>query len=167
MQRAGSGERGVWVGSVFAIAVAGGCASPAGYALQGAARDARASRALLQGPIAFVDGEDVSEHGDLFVLPVGCHVVTTVSKWADADDQAGVWVQLKPLTYAISMVPNHRYFVRFSGGSRNGLTADFSVDAGELDQNAKQVRKLEPSPSEEVAICRSEHASALSRAALP
>jgi hypothetical protein len=126
-----------------------------GYALQNA--NSAAGRAQLQGPIAFIDGEDVSEHGDLFVLPAGCHVVTTVDKWMDDDQRAGIWVKLTPLTYAIDMAADHNYFIRFSGGSSNGLTANFSVDASETDSNRGHVRKLEPADSGDLDTCRYRH----------
>lgn len=143
-----------FLGPLAALVLVSACGEPRAYPLRSAGKVPVSQLARLKGPIASVDGEDVSTHGDLFVLPAGCHVVTTVSEWSDNDGQMGVTVHLRPSSYAMAMRPGHHYVVRFFAGTSNAVTASFSMSAVEEDANGDVVRKLEPASPAELAACR-------------
>ena len=68
--------------------VATGCGSAGaerGFALYPGPRAAADQVATIDGPIATIDGQDVSSHGSTFEVRAGCHVVTTKTDFVEHD----------------------------------------------------------------------------------
>ena len=85
----------------------------AGFALYEPATPRRPSAevARLLGPIASVDGREVSAHGRSFELEPGCHVVVTRKQMFDFRRPDLVDEQFLPATFAFRMKPAHAYVV--------------------------------------------------------
>jgi len=67
--------------------------------------------ARLFGPIASVDGRDVSGLGRSFELLPGCHVVVTQKQMLEFDNAASVSGQFPPRTYLFWMKAAHTYVI--------------------------------------------------------
>jgi hypothetical protein len=101
--------------AVAAATVALGCLhhQTGGYPLYDPATPRRAANevARLFGPIASVDGRDVSDLGRSFELLPGCHVVVTKKQMLEFDNAAAVSGQFPPMTYPFRMRAAHTYVI--------------------------------------------------------
>ena len=106
--------------------------------------------ARLNGPIATVDGVDVSRLGSAFQLLPGCHVVVVREKLGEGS-AGGAWSATIPRTvYAFQMVAGRSYDVNVhlqSGGSAsvgNANVGDVKLTALEREANGKSLGAIGP-----------------------
>ena len=147
--------------ALAAVAVACGHFQPAAHPLYpGPARSA-AEVARLSGPIATVDGADVSSLGGTFTLLPGCHVVE-LQKRIGEGTASGAWsTELRHATYAFRMKAGSSYEIdiRLESGSNesvgNATVGQVRVEAVERDVNGKTVANILPvRKSADVEACR-------------
>jgi hypothetical protein len=128
-----------------------------GVPLYSGARGAVDQVASLYGPIATVDGQDVSSQGDAFELRVGCHVVTTKTQYLEHDLalNTGATLGAEPtLTFAIQMRPGFSYAFEHRTQDIDGVTGRGWMTARELDRAGK-ARGLQPTQdAATIAACR-------------
>jgi hypothetical protein len=98
--------------------------------------------ARLSGPIAAVDGQDVSKYGRSFALLPGCHVVQLAAKTGETSSSGGggYVTNLPSAVYAFRMRAEHVYEidVRFDG--QGGPTVgQVTVRAWDRDANGGAV----------------------------
>ena len=115
---------------------------------------------MLSGPIATVDGVDVSHQGALFSLLPGCHVVVLQSQIGEGG-VSGAWsVDIPRHVYAFRMTAGNSYVVnvRLLPGNHAVGTANVGgvkLTAVEQDSQGKQIGKIEPARGEEdIAACQ-------------
>jgi hypothetical protein len=106
--------------------------------------------ARLSGPIAKVDGVDVSRLGGSFDLLPGCHVVELKRKVGEGS-VGGAWsADLGHVTYALRMRAGQSYEIniRLQAGNSasvgNATVGAASVEAVERDASGKTVANLLP-----------------------
>ena len=91
--------------------------------------------ARLEGPIATVDGQDVSSKGGgmAFEILPGCHVVTLKRKMGEGSGNGAWAADLRPIAYAFRMRQGHRYSietsVQFGADSQVGAVDESQVRA--------------------------------------
>ena len=91
--------------------------------------------ATLHGPIATVDGQQVTGKGKTFALLPGCHIVTLQRNVGAADSNAnGAWAgTLPPLAVAFRMRPSYKYLVSVRFEETSGPYGQMHIDARERD----------------------------------
>jgi hypothetical protein len=105
--------------------------------------------ARLSGPIAKVDGVDVSDKGALFALLPGCHIVELRKKIGEGSGN-GAWTEeIGRVVYAIPMKAGHVYVIDAelkAGGSTSSVgnsgIGDVKLRAVEQDAEGNVVAKL-------------------------
>jgi hypothetical protein len=113
--------------------------------------------ATLLGPIATVDGNDVSKKGTSFELRPGCHVVVNRSEFLDHDVALnnGAWQGRMPVwTFAFQMKSGYTYAVEqkveaTTGGMGRGVVTARAVDGAGNDKVVPPVTSID-----EIARCR-------------
>jgi hypothetical protein len=128
-----------------------GClASPSrGYPLYPSSDGARPDEsrvAQLEGYVRYVDGANVSPHGESFEVQPGCHIVGTPSTWGDATmgNTAAVIVTTGKVTFALPMKPGYRYTVRVELGPSSGRNGTAAIEAYESDGRGTTTRTFGP-----------------------
>jgi hypothetical protein len=105
--------------------------------------------AMLSGPVAKVDGVDVSEQGAVFALLPGCHVVTLQSRIGEGG-VSGAWsADVRKQVYAFRMKAGNSYSidVRLLPGNHSVGTANVGsvkILAIEQDGRGKKIGTLAP-----------------------
>jgi hypothetical protein len=105
--------------------------------------------AVLSGPVAKVDGVDVSEQGAVFTLLPGCHVVTLQSRIGEGG-VSGAWsADVRKQVYAFRMKAGNSYVieVRLLPGNHSVGTANVGsvkILAIEQDSGGKKLASLAP-----------------------
>jgi hypothetical protein len=134
--------------TAFAVAVAGavgalGCIhhSSSGFPLYTPAipRLPANEVAHLYGPIATVDGRDVSEHGRSFDLLPGCHIVVTQKQMLDFDNAVSVSGQFPPMTFPFRMKAGHTYVIERPATGAGASTAIVWIEAHDQTANGTKV----------------------------
>jgi hypothetical protein len=88
--------------------------------------------ATLFGPIATVDGQDVSSRGSSFELLPGCHVVTLLKKVGDINPTVGGWSATLPnYVFAFRMRPAHAYVIEYHLQDGSGSTGQLAMKVEE------------------------------------
>jgi hypothetical protein len=123
----------------------------AGFALYEPATPRRppAEVARLYGPVASVDGRDVSALGRSFELEPGCHVVVTLKEMLEFDNAASVSGQFPPMTYAFRMRAAHAYVIEHPTSTVGGNQAITWLDAHEEAPDGQKL-PLGPTTSDRV-----------------
>lgn len=99
----------------LAALVASGCgvgSRTRGYPLHGDANTPLSAVARLHGYVEEVDGDNVTEHGNLYELLPGCHVIGTPRTWGGAGVDASATAETGHLRFVIKMRAGHDYEVR-------------------------------------------------------
>ena len=128
-----------WVAPAMASLGLGCLASPSrGYPLYPSSDGARPDEsrvAQVDGYVRYVDGADVSPHGESFEVLPGCHIVGTPSTWGDAttNNTAAVIVPTGKVTFALPMKAGYRYTVKVELGATSGPTGTSVIKAYESD----------------------------------
>jgi hypothetical protein len=114
---------------------------------EGDARPA-AEVATLSGPIAKVDGVDVSHVGSLFALLPGCHIVELPTQLGGGTS-SGAWsVSIGHVSYAFAMKAGHLYAIDTelqpgsSASMGNASVGGVKVTATEREADGKVITKL-------------------------
>jgi hypothetical protein len=104
--------------------------------------------AKLSGPIAKVDGVDVSHMGSLFALLPGCHIVELPTQLGEGTT-SGAWsVNIGHVSYALAMKAGHFYVINTellpgsSASTGNASVGGVKVTAAERDADGKVIAKL-------------------------
>jgi len=104
--------------------------------------------AKLSGPIAKVDGVDVSHMGSLFALLPGCHIVELPTELGGGTS-SGAWsVNIGHVSYALAMKAGRLYVIdtELQPGSSasvgNASVGGVKVTATERDADGKAIAKL-------------------------
>jgi len=100
--------------------------------------------ATLVGDLAYVDGKDVSAHGNSFELLPGCHVVGPPEKWGKVDYSHSIWANIGKLNFAIPMKARHRYVVRIDVGMSNGAGSTLNIVVREETMDGTVTRYFRP-----------------------
>jgi hypothetical protein len=115
--------------------------------------------AILSGPIATVDGIDVSDRAFFSLLP-GCHVVVLQSSIGEGG-VSGAWsADIPRHVYAFRMTAGHSYVIkaRLLPGNHGVGTANVGgvqVTAVEQDSEGNKIGKIKPARSEaDIASCQ-------------
>jgi hypothetical protein len=116
--------------------------------------------AVLSGPIATVDGVDVSRQGTLFSLLPGCHLVVLQSQIGEGG-VSGAWsADIPKRVYAFRMKAGNSYAIDASllPGNHAVGTANVGgvkITAVEQDSRGKKVGTIAPARSEaEIESCQ-------------
>ena len=132
------------------IAVACGHFQPTAHPLYPGPARPSAELARLTGPIAKVDGADVSRLGGTFALLPGCHLVELRRKIGEGT-VSGAWsAEIGHLTYAFRMRAGQSYEidVRLQHGNSesvgNATVGNVSVEAVERDASGQAVASIPP-----------------------
>jgi hypothetical protein len=128
--------------------------------------------ARLGGPIAKVDGVDVSELGPLFALLPGCHIVELRSKIGEGT-ASGAWTEdIGRVVYAFQMKAGHMYVIDAelkAGGSASSVgnagIGGIKLRAVEQDADGNVVAKLSKARTRaDIQKCREADASLRAKA---
>jgi hypothetical protein len=130
--------------------------------------------AKLSGPIAKVDGVDVSHLGSLFALLPGCHIVELPTQLGEGTG-SGAWsASIGHVSYAFAMKAGRLYVIDTelqSGSSAsvgNASVGGVKVTAAERDADGKLIAKLSPIHKKgDVESCRAADASLRASSARP
>jgi hypothetical protein len=128
------------------------------YAVEGRRADL-GEVARLDGYVRYVDGQDVSDHGDSFELLPGCHVIGTPSTWGKSNEPASgaVLITTGKLTFALPMKAGHHYSVDLEVPFATGPSAPVSIKARERDLSGRITRIFERATSErDIHSCEDE-----------
>jgi hypothetical protein len=104
--------------------------------------------ATLYGPIASVDGKDVSGKGRTFELLPGCHLVQLLRQVGDSSNTGSWSAHLPPYLFAIWMRPGRAYVISYQVQSNGGPTGTIYFDAEERDRSGT-VRRFGPARGQE------------------
>jgi len=105
--------------------------------------------ARLGGPVATVDGVDVSRLGSSFALLPGCHVVVLKKKVGEGG-VGGAWsADLGHIVYAFRMKAGHAYEIDIhtqpgNGGVGNANVGDVKIKAVERDLRGTSLGAVTP-----------------------
>jgi hypothetical protein len=143
----------------LAIAV-WGCASTSaerGLALYSGAQAPPEQVATLDGPIATVDGRDVSDKGSLFELRPGCHVITTKTDFVERNVRiniGGIMSHHPRETFVLTMQGGVSYLIMNRTQELDGMSARPWLIARATDP-AGVTRDLEPTNDPDaIAACQ-------------
>ena len=145
----------------LALANGMGCAhfQTTPYSLYQGPKRPAAEVARLDGPVAEVDGVDVSRLGTTFALLPGCHVVVLQSKVGEGG-VGGAWsADLGTVVYVFRMQAEHSYDITLhtrpgAGGVGNANVGGVEVKAFERDARGKVLATLKPVHQEsEIEAC--------------
>jgi hypothetical protein len=113
--------------------------------------------ARLTGPIAKVDGEDVSRLGKSFTLLPGCHIVRLTDKVGDINSQtaSGFVGEMSGVVFAFRMKAGYTYDIDIQLNDVNGPTGRMSIGAWERALDGSSKIALGPATSgNEIDACR-------------
>jgi hypothetical protein len=114
---------------------------------------APAELATLQGPIARVDGAEVSPHGKTFTLLPGCHVVA-LQNAIGAGGEGGAWsAHLPPMTYAFRMKAAHSYVIEVLMQDSSGPVGSLEIKAVDRGPSGS-ARQVPLENSADIETCR-------------
>jgi hypothetical protein len=130
--------------------------------------------AKLSGPLAKVDGVDVSHLGTLFALLPGCHIVELPTQLGEGTS-SGAWsVNIGHVSYAMVMKAGRLYAIDTelepgsSASTGNASVGGVKVTATERDADGKVLAKLPRIQTKgDIASCRATDASLRARPARP
>jgi hypothetical protein len=130
--------------------------------------------AKLSGPIAKVDGVDVSHLGSLFALLPGCHIVELPTQLGEGTS-SGAWsANIGHVSFAFAMKAGRLYVIDTElqpGGSAsmgNAGVGGVKVTAVERDADGKAIAKLSRVHNKgDIESCRAADASLTPPAATP
>jgi hypothetical protein len=110
---------------------------------------------MLNGPVAAVDGVDVSRLGTLFTLLPGCHVVEMKDNIGEGS-VSGAWsATLEPRAYAFRMQPGHSYGIEIRLQTTGSAIGWVKIDAVERDGSGVVLGHIAPLRSEaELQACQ-------------
>jgi hypothetical protein len=117
--------------------------------------------AVLSGPVATVDGVDVSRQGTVFSLLPGCHVVMLQSEIGEGG-VSGAWSEhIRRQAYVFHMRAGNSYVidVRLLPGNHSVGTANVGgvkILAFEQDGSGKKLASIAPARKDEIAACQAE-----------
>jgi len=122
--------------------------------------------ANLSGPVAKVDGVNVSHMGSLFALLPGCHIVELPTQIGEGTT-SGAWSEnIGHVSYALAMKAGHLYAINteLKPGSSvsvgNAAVGGVKVTATERDSDGKVIAKLSPIHTKgDIESCRAADAS--------
>jgi hypothetical protein len=79
---------------------------------------------IINGPIAMLDGQDVSDHGHAFALEPGCHSFKFLERTGAANGATGAsyTMRLPQGTYSFWLRPGHYYELEPNIGTISGPT---------------------------------------------
>jgi hypothetical protein len=111
--------------------------------------------AMLNGPVAAVDGVDVSRLGTLFSLLPGCHVVEMQENIGEGS-VSGAWsATLAPRAYAFRMQPGRSYGIEIRRQTTGSIIGWLKIDAVERDGSGAVLGHVAPLRSDaELQACR-------------
>jgi hypothetical protein len=116
--------------------------------------------ATLTGPVARVDGADVSRLGSSFALLPGCHVVELQKKIGEGST-GGAWsAELGHMVYALQMKAGYSYEIAAqlqagNGGVGNGTVSGAKLTAVERDARGRVQGTVAPVRNDaDVQACR-------------
>jgi hypothetical protein len=116
-------------------------------------RRAAGEVATLHGPIATVDGQDVSAKGTDFALLPGCHLVVLLERVGEASSAGtGAWsANLPHMLYAFRMRAGYSYVIDYQTDFGSGTTGRLLITAREQDPQGgtSTVAPAEPSDLED------------------
>jgi len=127
--------------AAFAACGCGVGARTRGYPLHDNPNQPLSRVARLHGYVEAVDGESVTEHGHLFELMPGCHVLRTPRTWGGSGTDRTVTAETGNLRFVIQMRAGHEYEVRVLLLEAVGR---IEVEAVEKDPNGDVVAKHLP-----------------------
>ena len=120
--------------------------------------DARpaAEVARLFGPIAEVDGQDVSRMGKSFALLPGCHIVKLAEKTGEINtlSSGGYVATLPRLTYAFRMRAGLTYEIEVHAEVGSGPTGQITIRAWERDERGGATQLNPAGSSADVEDCQ-------------
>jgi hypothetical protein len=140
-----------------------GCAHmvPAPHPLYAGPARVEQELALLSGPVQAVDGIDVSNHGSLFSLLPGCHIVKLRSRIGEGD-VGGAWsVDTHGRVYAFRMRAGHSYDIEVrllpgKDGLGTSAVGGAEIKAIERDANGSRLQTVARVHGEaDIESCRS------------
>ena len=114
--------------------------------------------ARLFGPIAAVDGQDVSRLGKSFALVPGCHIVRLVEKVGAINTSAatGFVGMTGGVVFALKMRANFAYEVEVQMRETAGPTGTLLIQAWERAADGSSATPIPPARSEaDIDACRS------------
>ena len=118
----------------------------------------------LGGYVQFVDGKDVSSLGGYFELLPGCHVIGTLSHWADQSPGGNLTVTATTgrWTFALPMKAGHQYRIEVIAGVMTAMTGPLTIKGYERDLGGTQTREFERATSQkDIEACKKESAGFL------
>jgi hypothetical protein len=113
--------------------------------------------ARLFGPIAAVDGEDVSRQGKSFALLPGCHIVRMADKVGAINTTAssGFVGSTGGVIFALRMKANFAYEIEIQMRETAGPTGQLMIQAWERAADGSSATPIAPARSEaDVADCQ-------------
>jgi hypothetical protein len=113
--------------------------------------------ARLFGPIAAVDGQDVSRLGKSFALAPGCHIVRLVDKVGaiNTNNSGGYVATLGGATFALKMKAGFSYDIDVQMGQTAGPTGTLTVQAWERAADGSGATAIAPARQDsDVDDCR-------------
>jgi hypothetical protein len=117
----------------------------------------RSEIAMVAGPIAKIDGQDVGDQGGRFELLPGCHVVELDRRMVpDGNNLSGgmYWTgQFPSTTYAIRMKAGARYDIRRDIFA-DGQTGRIVLSARSEEASGAMADLVPATSEEEIAACR-------------
>jgi hypothetical protein len=148
--------------SLFALMVIGACShfQPASHPLYAGPPRPTAEVAGLSGPVATVDGVDVSSVGSSFTLLPGCHVVGLRRRIGEGNVNGAWSTELRYAIYAFRMTAGSSYEIDVhlqpgNAGVGNANVGGAQVEAVERNPAGKVIGVIAPvhKPAE-VEACR-------------
>jgi hypothetical protein len=122
--------------------------------------------AKLSGPIAKVDGVDVSHRGSLFALLPGCHIVELPTQLGEGTSNGAWSVNIGHVSYALAMKAGRLYAIDTelqpgsSASTGNASVGGVKVTATERDVDGKAIAKLSRVHNKrDIESCRAADAS--------
>ena len=111
--------------------------------------------ARLFGPIAAIDGKDVSHLGKSFSLLPGCHIVKLAPKTGqiNAVGSGGYVASLPPALYAFRMRPTHTYEIEVVLDSTTGPVGPITIRAWDRDANGGALEQSPVTSTVEIDDC--------------
>jgi hypothetical protein len=104
---------------------------------------------VLNGYVAEVDGEDVSDETGSFELLPGCHVVRTPAEWAVHDAESVMMAETGVVPFALSMKGGHSYDIKVKTSGPTAPVGTFVVEAVETDPAGNPARTFAPAPTQD------------------
>jgi hypothetical protein len=113
--------------------------------------------ARLSGPIAAVDGQDVSRLGKSFALAPGCHIVRLVDKVGaiNSSNSGGYVATIGGVIFALRMKASFSYEIEIQMRETSGPTGTLTIQAWERAADGSSVAPLAPARQDsDIDDCR-------------